>query len=56
MQYKIRNMNKLKEKMPPKLVDMVVKCLNPDPEKRPDFKSFLNNSNQSWFDEMKRTT
>lgn len=40
-QYKIRNLNKLKEKMPPKLVDMIVKCLNPNYKERPDFKKLL---------------
>lgn len=56
MQYKIRNLSKLRDKMPVKLVDMVIKCLNPNPRERPDFKQILFNSSTSWFDEMKKTS
>lgn len=50
---KVRNLIKLKEKIPSKLVNMILKCLRPDPANRPDFKFFLQNDNESWFNEMK---
>lgn len=32
--YKINNLDKLKYNTPTKLVDIIVKCLNPDPDMR----------------------
>jgi len=54
--YKINNLDKLKFKTPSKLVDIIVKCLNPDPKKRCDLNELLFGNDQgftSWFQDMK---
>lgn len=53
---KIKNLQKLKEKTPVKLVNMILKCLEPDPKKRCDFKHLLFCDRDSWFDEMRYNT
>lgn len=59
---KIKHLDKLKNKIPKKLVDIIVACLNPNPQYRCDLqfiwdrldhKNVNTNANQTWFDEMK---
>jgi len=59
--YHVKHLDKLKNKIPAKLVTMILRCIHPDQNKRCDMKQILepelgSDNDMNWFSEMKNIT